>query len=866
MQKGLTTPYRGPKRSFAIVLLVFLVMTCIALVISAQSLRERIDAVRGAESDNMGWLVSQLDVDYNAILLSTNGYVISRMGRDLREIASTAAFEDVRLKFDIFYSRVDTVLAAMTRYDLPAELAAKLQQLREARSSLTETIDAIKTPDSEQALAFYQDLRQHAGLIRDVTTLALQYQVGQTKTARTLEKSHLQRFWLQSLFLLALMISASLLALRLWRELEKQMAWMHRASGTISKVIQATLNAVIVTDLDGRILLSNAAASDIFRIPVDDMLDKNIADLMVPDHLREKHDAGMRRFRHTGQKKIVGAGPVRMDARRADESGFQAELSIATDTDLDGNPILIGFIRDISDVVAAENKLREARDEAERHAEAKTMFLATMSHEMRTPLHGVTASLELIDADRLPPEDRELLRTALDCSDRALEQINNVLDITRLGELEERDETFEPTVIAREIASELSPLARENGNLLDLQIINADQEESYIGSPGAFSRALYNLVGNALKFTRDGRVDLKLIFADTDTVDRTLAVYVIDNGPGIAPEDHERVFRAFETGRPGELFGPQGTGLGLPIVRIAVQQMGGSLTLKSMPGEGSTFSFQIPLCPAPEDQPPDQARIPNTPIRHDDPAPARQLDVLVVDDSDVNLGLMCEIIRRLGHRPAMARNGQEAIDAAAKTAFDAILMDVSMPVMRGDEATRRIRQEGLSRKAFMAAVTAVSDPKRALELHDAGVDAVLIKPTKRADIANLLAVVAGTSAPPEPHLPNLPASHYVNVLNALEPMFGPNKARKLINAALDDIPQDIVQTEKLGEIPVGLIEQLHKAAGSTAMVGLSTLSGHLLEAERAATRGNIAGLHSLFQKIDKASRDCRKALTMQDLN
>lgn len=297
----------------------------------------------------------------------------------------------------------------------------------------------------------------------------------------------------------------------------------------------------------------------------NDMLGQTIGELMVPDHLRAQHEEGMRRFKATGKKKVVGAGAVRMDARRPDGSDFQAEISIAADTDFDGKPILIGFIRDISDLVVAENKLREARDDAERHADAKTMFLATMSHEMRTPLHGITASLELIGADRLTPEDRDLLRTALACSDRALEQVNNVLDITRLGECSDEGETFNPAMIARNIAGSLSPLARKRGNLLELQITGAGAEATYMGSPRAFSQALYNLVGNALKFTSAGRVDLELAFVDADKETGKVTVRVVDNGPGIAAEDHERIFQEFETGRPGELFGPQGTGLGLSI-------------------------------------------------------------------------------------------------------------------------------------------------------------------------------------------------------------------------------------------------------------------------------------------------------------
>lgn len=224
MTEGLTSPYPSAKRSVAIALLGFLVLTCVALVISAHSLRERIDAVRAADSDNLGWLISQLDVDYKAIQLATNHYIIGTSSEPQRGGPGDGNFDEVRYKFDIFYSRVDTVLASLSRFDLSGDLAAALNALGEERASLTETIEAISTPDGAQVHAFAEDLRQREDLIRSVTTMSLQYQVGQTKTARTLEKAHLQRFWLQSMFLLALMISASLLALRLWSELEKKLS------------------------------------------------------------------------------------------------------------------------------------------------------------------------------------------------------------------------------------------------------------------------------------------------------------------------------------------------------------------------------------------------------------------------------------------------------------------------------------------------------------------------------------------------------------------------------------------------------------------------------------------------------------------
>jgi CheY-like chemotaxis protein/two-component sensor histidine kinase len=492
------------------------------------------------------------------------------------------------------------------------------------------------------------------------------------------------------------------------------------------------------------------------------------------------------------------------------------------------------------------------------------MFLATMSHEMRTPLHGVNAALELMDAESLSPEDRDLLRTALECSDRALEQVNNVLDITRLGERRDEGDTFGPAAIARTIIGELSPLARENRNRLGLEITGRGADALYMGAPDAFSRALYNLLGNALKFTRDGQVDLKLEFATAESGEGVLTVHVMDTGPGIAPEDHERIFREFETGRPGELFGPQGTGLGLSIVRIAVQHLGGTLTLDSAPGKGSRFSFEMPLRPAPAGHAGDQGHRAPDPVSQPAAAPVRALDVLVVDDSEVNLGLMCEMVRRLGHRTAMARNGREAVDAATAKAFDVILMDVSMPVMRGDEATRQIRKSGLSRGALIAAVTAACDTARRVELHEAGIDAVLVKPTKRADIADLLAIAAGGPAPAghAPEGTGADRTHCTELLAQLEPMIGQNRARELMRAALDDIPAQMLEGEPLQDVPEELTEQLHKAAGSTAVVGLTALSGDLLTAERAAVAGDVAGLNAQRDRIAQQLRDCRKALAL----
>jgi PAS domain S-box-containing protein len=604
--------------------------------------------------------------------------------------------------------------------------------------------------------------------------------------------------------------------------------------------------------MDGKILMVNSAAGEMFGMPEKDMPGRNVAEVMVPDHLRSQHEASMTRFVETGEKRIVGAGPVRLDAKRSDGSIFRAELSINTDTDLDGNPILIGFISDVSHIEVAEQKLKSARDEAQRLAEAKTMFLATMSHEMRTPLHGVIAALDLIEAKELSARDLNLVQIAQNCSERALRQINDVLDITRLGEGSEDNKPYRPLEMSREIVSELTPLATEKSSTLTLHVSGEGSEELYLGSPNAFSRAIYNLVGNAVKFTRRGHVDLFLDFLASENDGMVLSVRVRDDGPGIPPHDVKRIFQAFETGAPTDLKGPEGTGLGLPIAQRAVQRLGGTLSVSSAPGYGSEFSFDIPLKTAPRSAEPAPRK--KEPI----PSEMRTLDVLVVDDASVNIELMRETVERLGHNVTTASDGLEAVKEAAEHAFDVILMDINMPVMNGIDASRRIREGGLSRSAHIVAVTAISEPERRSEIFAAGLNSILVKPTRYADIAALLASLGTTdSERPEASANKAaPAAEAPEELVAgLEPLIGRVKAVDLIRRAFAEVPDDLLADTPDLPVTEALIDRLHMAAGVTGNVGFVTLSQELSRAERAARRGDAAKLAESRQRVSELVRN-----------
>lgn len=822
----------GPRRYTAMFLLFLLVLSCAAMIYTAQSYSDRLEEVRASDSDNAGWLISQLDVDYKTLSQAVDRALLGDLHADLDYAVQDLA--DVRLRFDIFYSRVDTVLTSLRREAITAELAARLVMLDHLRRDLAAKIDVMAENDTLALVQFANDVAANAPTVRSVTTTALLHYVTQSDFLREQERALVQRFWRQSIALLVVMFIAAVLALRLWRELADRSIRMQRALATVSKVFDVSLSAIVVSDLHGRILLANPAATQIFRVTADQMTKHNIEEMMIPQGMRAQY------------RTLIGAGPVRMDAMRIDRSLFKAEISVVADTNLDGKPIIIAFIRDISDIVAAEEKLLIARDEAQKHASAKTMFLATMSHEMRTPLHGVIASLDLIDDSALPDEPRSFLQTARDCSVRALQQVNDVLEITRLGESRVGMVPFYPVDVAQDILRELRPMAAAKSIALELQITGDSPKRPCLGLSNAFSRAVYNLAGNAIKFTDQGQVTIGLHYTALDQGHSQLRVAVTDTGVGIAPNDQDRIFAEFETVDQMSRNAGAGTGLGLPIVRLAVSRLGGQLSVHSELGHGSTFSFEILLPFA--DTPRHDTAAPSM-TRQPHPAPQRALDVLVVDDNDINVTLMCKMVSRLGHRPVQAKNGLDAVALASAQAFDILLMDVSMPVMDGREATGHIRASGRSARALIIGVTAYADDHRLADLTDAGMDLVLTKPV---DTTQLAAAINSALQQRTDQGPMDDGTDFARALRQLEQMLDRVSALRFLGQALDDVAVNlpIVADPALG-LPQ-IAERIHSVVGSTAVVGLSQLSHLLSQVETAAREGARAQVQALQPPIAQA--------------
>jgi signal transduction histidine kinase len=367
--------------------------------------------------------------------------------------------------------------------------------------------------------------------------------------------------------------------------------------------------------------------------------------------------------------------------------------------------------------------LDEARASAERANRAKSDFLATMSHEIRTPMNGVLGMTTVMLGGALPDEVREGLLTIKQSGDTLLAVINDVLDFSKLesGKL-----TLErvPCDLRAEVAATLALLednARARGNTL-AATLDASVPAWLVGDPVRLRQVLLNLVSNAVKFTQQGQASV------VARAGERLVVEVRDTGLGMSAQTCATLFQPFTQADASTTRRFGGTGLGLAIVRRIVEAMEGTVTVSSEPGRGSTFSVSLPLVPA--EAPEARAEELITPA-------TRSLNLLLAEDNPVNQKVASRLLEQLGHRVLVAENGQRALELLQAHEVDVVLMDCHMPVMDGFEATRRLRL-GPHHAVPVIALTAASLPEEARQCFEAGMNEVLVKPVRRAELVRAL--------------------------------------------------------------------------------------------------------------------------------
>jgi len=494
----------------------------------------------------------------------------------------------------------------------------------------------------------------------------------------------------------------------------------------LEATVSASLDGIIIIDANGKVVEFSESAERIFGYRKVDILGEKMSELIVPERYREAHNNGMKRMRETGKANILGQR-IEIEAMRANGEEFMSELAISRSRGSSGD-IFIAYIRDISEAKAAEQALRDAKDEAELANKAKTQFISAMSHEIRTPFNAVLGILDILGDTKLTGDQKQLIQTAEKTSQSLLRIINDVLDYARIssGSVKIVQEPFHAPSVFDDVYRLFAMQAKDRN--IELKIIGEGADNVHLsGDQGRIRQILMNFVSNAIKYTRDGTVELIVETQKGDDGKYNLVCKVKDAGRGISEEKQSHLFDEFYMGEEVDTRATEGTGLGLTICKILTKMMEGTIGVDSVEGDGATFWVSIPLKQTEEVLAPREST-----------APIKSIDgkrVLLAEDNATNRMVVSRILEKKGVDLTVSTNGVEALSCLNTSAFDLLLTDVFMPEMGGKELVEILRAGGTTNaKIPVIALTAMGDIHEAEELKSYGVDRVILKPFNSKDL------------------------------------------------------------------------------------------------------------------------------------
>ncbi len=803
---------------------------------------QELETLEFAQKDNVAWSMSQSEVDYLRFLEALS---------IPPESATTQQITEVRLRFDLFYSRIDLFDqgALFAAFQDDAKLGPLLDTIRGALDGLVETVDGpdaaliLALPELHQAaLAMRTDVRELA--LEGVAFFARQSDQDRKQSAGTL--THLVYLTGAMLFAMAV-LSFGLFYFN--RQTHNQSTKVAQANSRLQGILETSLDGVIVTKKTGEILTLNPAAEQMFGHLAEDVRGVPVGDLIVPDHLRQAHRAGMARMLEGGERRVIGQGRVQLEACRQDGSIFPVEMALSAVNE-DQGEVFVAFLRDMSQARADEKEMIKARDQALAGEKAKTDFLAVMSHEIRTPLNGILGTLQLMAREPLTQPQQKMLRNMDISGQLLLRHVNAVLDIVsaEAGTVSVREDAVNPGALIQEIVDAQGGAAAERGNVIEWSW-NGGEKDWVLSDAHKLEQILLNLVGNAIKFTRDGRIAIVAKLEASANGPEMLKLIVSDTGIGIAQDHLPNVFDDFQTFDASLDRATPGTGLGLGIARRFAGALGGCIEVSSTLGTGSHFEVTLPVkrTTAPSNVDGDQPQHAILPSK---------MNILVVDDNQINLDVMAAMLKHEGHAVTCATSGLDAVQQATARRFDVILMDISMPGMDGVTATAHIRQSaGASCDVPILAVSANVLPDDTRSYLEAGLSGVLGKPLTFEALQNALLATENARAPLANSDPLLDQTQLAQMRRTLDEA-ALNKLFSRMTSDADQLIADLGPDADLTAMAV----RAHNVAGSAAMFGAQQFHVRLNAIEKLCLAGERDALARDLPALGDCWRDSRQAL------
>ena len=546
-------------------------------------------------------------------------------------------------------------------------------------------------------------------------------------------------------------------------ELTRSTQQARDSQAKLQTIVDTALDAVVRMDLDGRIVGWNRQAEVIFGWRRDEALGLELDKTIIPPRFRYEHKRGMQRY-------LTGAGSGVLDTRievyalRRDGEEFPIELSITqVKTEERDSFEFCAFIRDISERREREQKLVTANVMAEAASIAKSEFLANMSHEIRTPMSAVIGMAYLALRTDLTARQHDYVSKIHRAALTLLGIINDILDFSKIeaGRLEVEAIPFALEDVLAHVHSVTAQRAADK-RLAYVTDVAPGVPRYLVGDPLRLGQVLINLVNNAVKFTLEGQLELRCALqgelADGKVV---LRFSVHDTGIGMTPPQKARLFRAFSQANGSTTRQYGGTGLGLSISQQLVRLMGGNIAVQTEVDRGSTFHFDLPFALS------DAAALSLQAALHQGPANEVTADagvrrtarVLLAEDSVDNQEVTRELLQLQGLDVEVVADGREAVDRlmrAGPRAYDLVLMDLSMPVMDGHEATRLLRADNRFSELPIIAVTSHALSGVQARCLEEGMQDFVTKPIDPQRLYSVLSRWLGMSMkviPPRPPLP-----------------------------------------------------------------------------------------------------------------